>query len=114
MPPLEGELKSRILAALREHYVEEVVILLEPPRSWIRENLPSLTDKGFKQALWEFADAGGRIDQHEEKRENWQDWEFYYDMVLEIEGVEVYVEMRFPDWEEDPSLYVVSVHAPSF
>ena len=50
-----------------------------------------------------------------EDREHWRDkgWAYYYETVLEIDGREIYVEMRFDQRRADwPKILIVHLHPP--
>ena len=56
-------------------------------------------------------DAGGEVDQVKERRPEWNDHEYHYDLRLEIQGRRRYVESLLLDRDPtDPTVLIVSIH----
>ncbi len=78
---------------------------------WIANNLSGLTLKNVAEAMHEFLQRGGVIDQVPETRPEWSMWPFHYDFRLQLAGREVYVETILQDDDpNDPTIHIVSIH----
>ena len=92
------------------------ILWTEPAERWIRRELSNLTTQEFGRLMHEHVLAGGIIDAVVEKRPEWAEHQFHYDLRLEIEDRDVYIETRLivsdPDDPDDPIIHVVSVHDP--
>jgi hypothetical protein len=74
-----------------------------------KDYLPHLTPKQIKQALYDFARQGGRIDRVDETREEYRNtWTYHYDLWPTIEGAVYYFETRF-DRSTDPDESVIYI-----
>ncbi len=91
--------------------------LTETAQKWLRTAFDGITQKELARLMWEYVNAGGEIDEVRETRPEWSDdYEFHYDLRFKIQGKPVYVETRLnyqpPFKPDEPSIIVVSVHAP--
>jgi len=60
------------------------------------EYLPGLLPNKIKQAIFEYAREGGRIDRVDESRDEYKHkWKHHYDLWPTIEGIVYYFETRF-------------------
>lgn len=83
-------------------------------QEWIRCHLEGYTLREIKSIMHEFVEGGGRIKEQVENRELWLDFEYHYDMTIEIKGRPVYFETVLsyddPNDPDDPVITVVNVH----
>jgi hypothetical protein len=82
-------------------------------RDWVRENLPSLTPPLVSKLMWEHVESGEHPDEVPERRPEWCEHKFHYDLRLKIGARLVYVETRLLMNEqdiEDTTINVVSIH----
>ena len=90
--------------------------LSETAFKWIRANLDGVTLRDLARLMFEHVEGGGSIDEVEEKRPEWSEYEYHYDLRFSVQGVKVYVESRLeyePPFKPDqPVVIVVNVHAP--
>ncbi len=81
---------------------------------WLANELPGMTLLDVARELHRHVEAGGEIDEQEERRPEYTHYEFHYDLRVKIGGRHVYFETVLmcedahdPD---DPLIVVVSVH----
>jgi hypothetical protein len=80
-------------------------------QAWLREQLPNLPLRNIAEQMYNHVAAGGVIDQVAERRPEWNDYDFHYDLRLEIAGRNLFFETLLRDDDpDDPTIYVVSVH----
>ena len=61
--------------------------------------------------MHQHVETGGEIDQVPERRPEWSDYDFHYDLRLEIAGQRIFIEtVLIDDDPDDPILRVVSIH----
>lgn len=82
------------------------------PVQWLADNLPEATVRYVNEKISEHAKAGGHIDQVEERRLEYVDWRFHYDLRLQILNRKIYVETVFDDADdlEECTIWIVSLH----
>ena len=76
--------------------------------------LDGLSPEFVREAIIDFVEDGGVISQHEETREDWKSFRFYYKIILMVPGVRrgVFVELRLIDDDpENPAVLIVIAHA---
>ena len=76
--------------------------------------LDGLSPEFVREPVIDFVEDGGVISQHEETREDWKSFRFYYKVILMVPGVRrgVFVELRLIDDDpENPAVLIVSAHA---
>lgn len=82
----------------------------------LRRELESTSAMDIGRLLYEYASAGGEIDEVAETRPEWSQHAFHYDFRIEVEGRAVYIETRLyfddPEDSDDPWIHVVNLHAP--
>ncbi len=79
--------------------------------AWVRRSLPGWTPRAVAEEMHRFVQAGGEIDQVPERRPEWNDRDFHYDLRVPVAGRVLYVEtLLLDDDPDDPTLYVVSIH----
>ena len=117
MPPLTDPERSRCyLNALRNWNCTGYVVFEKLAWGWLRANLPRVySQRSIAQRLCEYVEAGGEIDEQEEKRELWRDlYPFHYDLRVVIGGHRIYFETcldyKDPDDPDDPVIRVVNAH----
>lgn len=91
--------------------------LIERAHKWLRTEFDGVTTKELARLMWDYVSSDGEIDEVRETRPDWSDdHEFHYDLRFKIQGKRVYVETRLnyrpPFKPDEPSIIVVSVHAP--
>lgn len=101
-------------SALANYKYEGYVEWMELARNWVRRELEGYTPRAVAELMYRYVASGGDIDQVRERRPEWREHEFHYDLRLDIAGRRVYVETRLlyddltdPD---DPVIQVVSIH----
>jgi hypothetical protein len=78
---------------------------------WIAENLGGATLKDLSQAMYQYEQGGGPIDQVAETRSEWSDRPYHYDFRIRcFANRTLYVETILQDDAEDPTLHIVSIH----
>src|SRR5262245_56331677 len=98
MPPLaDPELLARYLAVLSEWHVTGFVDYKDTAREWIKKNLPDQTLKDVAKLMYNHVAAGGQIDQVPERRPEWNDRDFHYDLRVSIGGKLRYIETLWID-----------------
>ncbi len=84
---------------------------------WLRHNLRDIPLRELARLMQLHVESGGAIDEVRETRPEWSgEHEYHYDLRLSVHGTRVYIETRLnfdpPFVPDDPSILVVSVHAP--
>jgi hypothetical protein len=80
-------------------------------RGVVAENLAPLTTFGVSEMMHQYVAAGGTIDQVPERRPEWNDRDFHYDLRLKIGDRSLYIETILVDDDpDDPLIKVVSIH----
>jgi hypothetical protein len=112
MPPLQDlEIRARYRSALANWRVTGYVEWKPTAAAWVQENLEDLSLREVAKLMFEFVDAGGVIDQVRERRPEWDDYEYHYDLRLVLQGRLRYVESLLLDRDPtDPTLLIVSLH----
>jgi hypothetical protein len=77
--------------------------------------LPDLDAREIARELNRYVEEGGVIHEKQERRPEYVEAEFHYDLRLNIDNRQVYFEtvlkvIRDPDDPDDPTIEVVSVH----
>jgi hypothetical protein len=113
MPPLtDPVLLARYQQALANWHVTGYVDWKEVARQWVRDNLPGVEPRMVAQLMHQYVLGGGVIDQVVERRPEWDDYDYHYDLRLPISGRLIYVETLLLDEDpNDPVIRVVSIHA---
>ncbi|HMC65352.1 MAG TPA: hypothetical protein VKI65_10480 [Gemmataceae bacterium] len=111
MPPLtDPELLARYKSALRNWNVTGYLTWKEVAELWLRDNL-GLTPRMMARSMHDHVEAGGEIQQVRERRPDWDDYEFHYDLRLPVSGRLIYIETVLKDEDPtDPIVHVVSIH----
>ncbi len=112
MPPLTDPiLLARILGILANWRVTGYVVWKDVAVDWLRENLRGIEPHEFVKLMCEYVSAGGVIDQVPERRPQWSDYDFHYDIRFPIAGRKIYIEtILIDDDPSDPILRIVSIH----
>jgi hypothetical protein len=112
MPPLQDPvLLARYQSALANWGVTGYVLWKETALTWLRQHLGGMDPRLVAQLMFRHVAAGGVIDQVPERRPEWSDYDFHYDLRLPIAGRLIYVEtVLLDDDPTDPILRVVSIH----
>ena len=107
-------------AALRQWNVHGAIRFKEGLRSeerlqkWLATELPGFTLRQIARELYEYVEGGGAIDEQPERRPDYAEYEFHYDLRVKIGGRRIYFETVLlcedPDDPDDPVIEVVNVH----
>ncbi|MGI9014812.1 MAG: hypothetical protein ACR2GY_11275 [Phycisphaerales bacterium] len=111
MPPLvDSELRRAYLAALSRWSITGYVNFLERPAAWVHESL-GMSPRYVAELMYKFVNDGGTINQVVERRPEYTEQDFHYDLLVRIHGRLIYIETlldaRRPD---DEVITVVSIH----
>jgi hypothetical protein len=83
-------------------------------QEWLIQELPEFSLDQIRQTLHSFVDEGGVIDEQVERRLEFTQYEFHYDLRVNIGNRLVYFETVLmcdePDDPDDPVVVVVNVH----
>jgi hypothetical protein len=80
-------------------------------QAWVRDNLPNWAPRAVAEEMYKFVHAGGEIDQVPERRPEWNDRDFHYDLRVPIAGRMLYIETVLVDDDpDDPTIFVVNIH----
>lgn len=112
MVPLhDATIRRRYESVLRERNVTGYITWKDVPREWVERNLAGFTTRAVGELMYQHVKAGGTIDQVRERREEYSEFEYHYDLRFEIEGRRIYVETILNDDDpDDPTIHVVSIH----
>ena len=112
MPPLQDSiLFARILGILANWRVTGYVIWKDIAIEWLIDNLTGMDQQQVAKLMFQYLSTGGAIDQVPERRPEWSDFDFHYDLRLPINGRKIYIEMILvEDDPTDPILRIVSIH----
>ena len=107
----DPEILARLLNALSNWRVTGYVVWKEIALEWLRDHLEGIEPREVARLLHEYVAAGGPVDQVKERRPEWSDYDFHYDLRLPVAGRLLYVEtILLDDDPDDPLLRVVSIH----
>jgi hypothetical protein len=82
-------------------------------REFVEINLEGYTTKLVGKLMHEHVQCGGFIYQIEEKREDWLEWRFHYDLYVSVGCQIVYLETVLVDDDpKDCTITVVNAHDP--
>jgi hypothetical protein len=99
------------LKALEENLRYSGYVLWKPRAvEWIGMNLPGYTPKAISTLMHQHVAGGGEVDQVVERREEWLDFGFHYDLRFPVESRLLYIETIFFDDDPDPTIQVVNIH----
>lgn len=112
MAPLnDPEILARYKCALANWHVTGYVVWKETAHEWVMANLGPMSVRDIGELMHRHVEAGGEIDQVPERRPEWNDRPFHYDLRLSIGGRLRYIETILVDDDPgDPMLKVVSIH----
>jgi hypothetical protein len=112
MPPLtDPVILAQFHAVLGNWKYTGYVTAKELVLEWISNELGGLTLKQVAQAMHEFLQRGGVIDQVTETRPEWNVWPYHYDFRLLIGNRVAYLEVILQDDDPaDPTIHIVSIH----
>ncbi len=86
----------------------------EVAQSWVGRELDGVTPDGVIDLIYDYVISGGQIDQVRERRPEWYQHEYHYDLRIEMDGRKLYVETRLmfedPSDPDDPRILVANVH----
>jgi hypothetical protein len=112
---LVGPEREQFLDVLKEWRFTDFVVWELDARRQLDAHLPGCSQKYVAKLVCEHLCGNGELVRVTEDREDWRDkgWEYYYETVLEIDGQEIYVEMRFDQRKPDrPKILIVHLHPP--
>ncbi len=65
----------------------------------------------MEKLLHDHVAGGGALDQVRERRDDWLDFEFHFDLRLDIDGKRIYVETVLVRADpQDPLVEIVNIH----
>jgi hypothetical protein len=107
----DPKLLSLIREALREWRAEGYVLWKRLPAEWLRKELEGPTQKSIAKLLHQHVEAGGEIDQVQERREHYRDrYEFHFDFRLTNDERRVYIETTHDESSTGPTITIVNMH----
>lgn len=107
----DPEIRRRYRKALEQRKVAGYVVWKGITVEWVARNLQGYSPPDVARAMWEYVCGGGRIDQVPEKRQEWSEHPYHYDLRLGIGNRELYIEtVLYDDDPDDPVIQVVSIH----
>jgi hypothetical protein len=114
-PPEDQKARLRCFRnALRNWKFRGYVRFKPRVEEWLKKELPELTLLEIARELHLYVEGGGEIDEQEERRPEWDDYEFHHDLRVPIGGRRIYFETLLfcedADDPDDPVIEVVSVH----
>jgi len=115
MAPLtDRNLRAAYRNALANRRFEGYVNWTEVAHRWVLRELDGVTPDAVVDLMWEHVDGECEIDQVPERRPEWPQHQFHYDLRLVIADRQVYIETRLlcdnlsdPD---DPTILVANIH----
>jgi hypothetical protein len=112
MPPLrDPEVQARYCRALANWRVTGYVTWKPRAEDWILANLEDVSAREVAGLMYEHVQAGGVVDQVPERRPEWNDYDYHYDLRLVIQGRMRYIETLLLDQDpDDPTILVVNIH----
>lgn len=107
----DPEILARYQSALSNWYVTGYVEWKDLARDWILANLDGIKPRWVAELMWQHVQAGGEIDQVPERRPEWSDYDYHYDLRLRIADRLLYIEtVLLDDDPDDPTIRIVSIH----
>jgi hypothetical protein len=111
MPPLTN---PEIIDKFRDAFVYAssggVAWKTVPAAEWVRKNLPGVTQRAIENLLLAHVNAGKKINEVIEKREEWLHDCYHYDFIISVNGKQIYVETTIADTKSGAIVTVVNVH----
>jgi hypothetical protein len=108
----EGRLRC-FTNALRNWKYRGYVTFKPIAEKWLLNELPGLNLREIARLLHEHVVNGGKIHETKERRPEWDDFDFHYDLRVRIGDRHIYFETTLdcndPDAPDDPTIRVVSV-----
>ena len=113
MATIPDDERQRYLEVLADWKIRNIVFWGKDARRKLEEHLPGQTEDSVGEILYRHALAGGKISKVEENR-HWKEfWDFHYDIIVNIDGQDIYVETRFDERIRDwPKIHIVHLHPP--
>lgn len=107
----DPEILARLRAALSNWRVTGYVLWKDLAQQWVRSQLDGVEPREVARLMHDHVVRGGAVDQVNERRPEWSDYDFHYDFRLPVAGRHLYIEtVLLDDDPEDPILRVVSIH----
>jgi hypothetical protein len=112
MPPLKDPVILALYkSALSNYRYEGYITWKATALEWLGKELSGFPYRAVNELLCKHVEAGGEIDQVSERRPEWNDRDYRYDIRLPIAGRLLYVETILVDDDpDDPLIQVVSIH----
>jgi hypothetical protein len=113
MPPLtDPEPLRHYREALSQWECSGYVTWQKLAADWVYGNMDRLTPRRVSQLMWEYVDGGGVIDEVPERRQEWSEHRFHYDLRLQIGDRRIYIETRLLMERDiaDSTVNVVNIH----
>ncbi len=111
--PIDPKIHAQYLAALRLWDCGYYIMWKQHAREFVEKNCSGVTTRLVGKLMYEHVRDGGRIHQIAEKRPQWLEWKFHYDLYVSVAKRKLYIEtVLIDDDPNDCSIVVVSVHDP--
>jgi hypothetical protein len=102
---------ARYLSALANWRYTGYVEWKEVALAWVKKQLGSVALRALSEQMYKYVAAGGEVDQVPERRPEWNDYDFHYDVRLPLGDRLLYIETLLRDEDpNDPTILVVSIH----
>jgi hypothetical protein len=79
-------------------------------QEWVQKNLQGVSPRAISEMMHAYVASGGIIDQVRERRPEWLDFEFHYDLRITIDNRELYIETILLAEDPEPEIRVVNIH----
>ncbi|MBI3468235.1 MAG: hypothetical protein HY000_34970 [Planctomycetes bacterium] len=107
----DAETLRRYKSALKEWKVTGYVTWKDIAVASLKKELPGYTLRAVAELMHRYVEGGGEIDRVRERRAQWCEYEYHYDLRLLIEGQKFYIEtLLLDDDPDDLTIHVVSFH----
>ena len=114
LPDDPEERKKCFRNALRNWRFAGYVLFNDRSQDWLQAQLPDYAVRDLARELHLFVEGGGEIDEQKERRPEWDDHDFHFDLRVPIRGRRLYFETLLfcnnPNDPDDPFISVVNVH----
>ena len=84
-------LLTRYQSALANRRVTGYVVWKETALEWLRDHLEGIEPREVARLMHQHVAGGGPIDQVPERRPEWSDYDYHYDLRLPIAGRLIYL-----------------------
>lgn len=114
MTVITGEERQRYLDVLAEYRFVGFLEWLDDARRQLAVFLPDHNQLSVGEILYRYVRDGGDVVRKDENRDTWKnECRLHYDMVVEIDGRDIYFETRFDERRRGfEKILIVHVHPP--